>query len=414
MSAPQLDRIDDLEVLQRLESGSEVIALSLNQLERSAVETFEEAHLEEKLDPQLADVVHGCRQPRVERSCAGGSDAMDVAARAGVTPLGCHRFGEAVFDESIERPVDQRAADRQHTPYRPIAIEFSSDCEAVSSLPGQDPEDRVFRGRWLRLGVRSHTVTIYSLVVTRRTRHLLLCIVVFSVVACGSDQGSQEEVLVSAAASLTDLFTDIEKRYESAHPSVDLIVNFGGTSALREQIIEGAPVDVFASADTANMDVLVDRDLVEGDPQVFAVNRLTIAVSPDNPGGVHSLEDLSDGALLVGLCAEEVPCGRLAREVLANAGVSPAIDSNEPDVRALLTKIELGELDVGLVYATDVLSAQDRVDSIPITEDVNATTQYPIASLSASPNGSSATAFIAWLLSEEAQSIIADHGFGLP
>ena len=234
-------------------------------------------------------------------------------------------------------------------------------------------------------------------------------------VGCGSTTGATtDEVVISAAASLTDLFTEMERAYEADHPPIDLILNFGGSSTLREQIIEGAPVDVFASADQGNMALLVDRGLLDDDPVVFATNRMTIAVAPGNPGGVSGLADLGDESLLVGLCAEEVPCGRLAREVLSNADVQPAIDSDEPDVRALLGKIEVGELDVGLVYVTDVEASDGRVEGIAVSSDVNVSTEYPIAILDGTSNRSAAADFVEWVLGDVGRQIIGDNGFGLP
>lgn len=253
-----------------------------------------------------------------------------------------------------------------------------------------------------------------GLIVSNWVRLSLLVVASLVVASCGSDQESAGEVLVSAAASLTDLFTEMEESYESEHPGVDVIVNFGGSPALREQIIQGAPVDVFASADLANMEALVERNLVGGEPQVFASNQLQIAVPSGNPGGVSGVSDFGDDALLVGLCAEEVPCGRLAREVLANAGVMAAVDSNEPDVRALLTKIELGELDLGIVYVTDVMASEGSVEGIAIPDEVNVATEYPIAVLSDAPNSDLADDFVSWVTSDDGAAIVAEYGFRLP
>ncbi len=221
------------------------------------------------------------------------------------------------------------------------------------------------------------------------------------------------ELLVSAAASLTDAFGDLEAAFEEAHPDVDIMLNLGASSALREQILEGAPADVFASANASNMDQVVEADEAS-ESKVFATNRLQIAVPPGNPGGLAGLDDFADEALLIGLCEEEVPCGDFGRQALENAGVTPSIDTNEPDVRALLTKIEADELDAGIVYVTDVASTDGGVEGIDIPDELNVLAEYPIAALSSAPNPDAAAAFVAFVLSEEGQAILAEYGFGAP
>lgn len=230
---------------------------------------------------------------------------------------------------------------------------------------------------------------------------LAACSLVFG--ACTG--GNAHEIVVSAASSLTGVFSEMKAAFEAEHPDTNVILNFGGSSALREQILEGAPVDVFASANTVTMDqvaALVDV------PSVFAINRLAIAVPTDNPGGVSSLADFGRPELLIGLCSQAVPCGSLARVALADANVEPAVDSDEPDVRALLTKIEAGELDAGIVYATDVLGAD--VGGIPL----DVATEYPIAALIDAPNPRGAADFLTFVLSDVGQAILQSHGFGTP
>ncbi|MGH8915010.1 MAG: molybdate ABC transporter substrate-binding protein, partial [Acidimicrobiia bacterium] len=200
----------------------------------------------------------------------------------------------------------------------------------------------------------------------------------------------------------------------AANPGVDVILNLAGSSALREQILEGAPVDVFASANTSNMDQVVEAGEVAGEPEIFAYNLLQIAVPAGNPAGVTSLGDFADEELLIGLCAEDVPCGEFARTAIENAGVVPAVDSNEPDVRALLTKIEAGELDAGVTYVTDVESTGGSVEGVDIPEDVNVVAEYPIATLADAPNPDAAAAFVAFVLSDEGQSILTSYGFTSP
>ncbi|MEX1279606.1 MAG: molybdate ABC transporter substrate-binding protein [Acidimicrobiia bacterium] len=241
----------------------------------------------------------------------------------------------------------------------------------------------------------------------------LLTAAVLATAACGGD-GVEDEILVSAAASLTDAFGEVARAFEAANPGTDVVLNLAGSSALREQILEGAPADVFASANRSNMDGLVDADAVTGEPRIFARNRMQIAVPAGNPAGVEGLDDLGDDALLIGLCAEEVPCGGFGREVLANAGVDPAVDTDEPDVRSLLTKLELGELDAGLTYVTDVVSAGGGVEGIEIPDDVNVVADYPIAVLAGAPNPDGAAAFVEFVLSGEGAEILRGFGFDTP
>lgn len=248
-----------------------------------------------------------------------------------------------------------------------------------------------------------------------KVRVALVMALLVVLAACGDDGGTVEgELLVSAAASLTDAFAEVEAAFEEANPDVDVLLNLGASSALREQILEGAPADVFASANTSNMDQVVEAGEVEDEPEIFVLNLLQIAVPSGNPGGVTGLDDFARDELLIGLCAEEVPCGDFAREALANAGVTPAIDTNEPDVRALLTKIEAGELDAGITYVTDVASTGGSVDGIDIPEDDNVIAEYPIARLTNAPNPDAAAAFVEFVLSDEGQAILAGYGFTSP
>lgn len=220
-------------------------------------------------------------------------------------------------------------------------------------------------------------------------------------------------ITVFAAASLTDAFDEIDAAFEDANPGVTIEVNFGASSALREQILAGAPADVFASANTSNMDQIVEAGAASG-PVDFVTNLLEIAVPAGNDAGVSGLADFANADLLIGLCAEEVPCGEFGREALANSGVTPSVDTNEPDVRSLLTKIEAGELDAGIVYVTDVTAAGDTVEGIDIPADENVTATYPIASLTDTTNTEVADAFVAFVLSEDGQDILTSFGFGAP
>lgn len=233
--------------------------------------------------------------------------------------------------------------------------------------------------------------------------------------AGGADGGaSADTILVFAAASLTDAFADIADAFEAAHPGASVELNLAGSSSLREQVLAGAPADVFAAADPAIVDELIDAGEVDDEPTVFATNRLAIAVPVGNPGAVAGLADFGNPELLIGLCAEPVPCGSLAREALASAGVEPAVDTEEPDVRALLTKIEAGELDAALVYRSDVATAADRVEGIELGSDGGPVASYPIAVLAGADDPVLADAFVAFVLGDEGRAILARHGFGPP
>jgi molybdate transport system substrate-binding protein len=227
----------------------------------------------------------------------------------------------------------------------------------------------------------------------------------------GGGEGVDGTVTVFAAASLTDAFDDITTAFEEAYPEASVEPSYAGSSDLARQIEEGAPADVFASADTINMDRVVESGDVTASPAEFAQNVLEIAVPAGNPGQVEGLDDFARDELLVGLCAEEVPCGRFGREVLANAGITPAQDTDEPDVRALLTKLEAGDLDVGLVYRSDVQAAGETVEGIEIPDDDNVVATYPIAPVATSGNPDASQAFLDFVLSEEGQRILVDHGF---
>ncbi len=226
--------------------------------------------------------------------------------------------------------------------------------------------------------------------------------------------GVEGTITVFAAASLTDVFEELGAAFEEANPDATVEFSFGPSSGLVTQITEGAPADVIATAATSNMEDLVEADALDGDPTTFATNYLELAVPPGNPGEVTGLDDLANPDLVVGLCAEEVPCGKFAREMLANNDVEPSIDTNEEDVRALLTKVEAGEVDVGVVYRTDVQAAGDAVEGIEIPDDENVVATYPIATTAEAANAEGAQAFIDFVLSDEGQAALAAAGFEAP
>ncbi len=234
--------------------------------------------------------------------------------------------------------------------------------------------------------------------------------------ACSDDGDADADrttLTVFAAASLTTTFEELEKTFEAEHPDVDVKLSFGGSSDLVAQLTEGAEADVLASADTKNMDKLVDAGLTDGEPVEFATNTLTIAVPPGNPAGVQDLADLGHDDLSVVLCAPEVPCGNAALEVAEAAGVTLAPDSEEQSVTDVLGKIESGEGDAGLVYVTDVTAAGDRVEGIAFPESADVVNHYPIAVVADTPRTELAREWVDLVLGD-GQAVLAAAGFGPP
>lgn len=248
---------------------------------------------------------------------------------------------------------------------------------------------------------------------------LAAALTVITTAACGSDPAAGEggiggEVVVFAAASLTESFTQIGEDFEAANPGVTVTLNFAGSSTLAQQINEGAPADVFAAANPETMARVTDAGNAAGTPTRFARNQLVIAVPAGNPEGIAELADLAQPDLQVAICAEQVPCGAAAQAVLAAAGVAFAPATFERDVRAALTKLTLGEVDAALVYQTDVAVAESDVDGIDFPEAAGAVNDYPIVVLGQAPNPSTAAAFVDYVLAAEGQAVLAAAGFQPP
>jgi molybdate transport system substrate-binding protein len=235
------------------------------------------------------------------------------------------------------------------------------------------------------------------------------------VVSCGSsDSSSSGDITVFAAASLTAAFTELGDAFTVDNPGTEVTLSFAGSSDLVAQIIEGAPVDVFASADLANMTKLSTAGLDGDDPVVFASNVAEIIVEPGNPKGITGLADLADEDLVVVQCAPEVPCGAYAEKIFANAGVMVTPASFEENVKAVVTKVTLGEADAGIVYRTDVIAAGDRAGGVVISDDVNVVAEYPIVLTADAANPDEARAFIDFVRSAAGQAILAKFGFSSP
>jgi molybdate transport system substrate-binding protein len=220
-------------------------------------------------------------------------------------------------------------------------------------------------------------------------------------------------VNVFAAASLQEAFTTLGQQFEAAHPGTKIVFNFGPSSGLATQITAGAPADVYASASTTNMDQVV-KAAAATSPTNFASNVMEIAVPPSNPANVTGLSDLAKPTVKVALCQKAVPCGVTAAKVFTKAKLTVTPVTQEIDVKAVLTKVSLGEVDAGVVYVTDVRAARAKVKGIMIPVDVNASTKYPIATLTKAPNKATAQAFTAYVLSADGARVLSADGFAKP
>jgi molybdate transport system substrate-binding protein len=220
-------------------------------------------------------------------------------------------------------------------------------------------------------------------------------------------------ITVFAAASLTESFTQLGKQFEAAHPGDTVKFSFGPSSGLATQITSGAPADVFASAAPGNMDDVVNAGDASS-PQNFAKNIMEVATPPDNPGNVESVKDLADDSVKVALCQPQVPCGVVAAEVFKNAGITVKPVTLQPDVKSVLTQVETGNVDAGMVYVTDVQAAGSKVNGVTIPASDNASTLYPIATINSSKHKSIAQAFLNYVLSPAGQQVLAAAGFEKP
>ncbi|MEU6860425.1 molybdate ABC transporter substrate-binding protein [Glycomyces sp. NPDC046736] len=230
----------------------------------------------------------------------------------------------------------------------------------------------------------------------------------------GDDTSSGEApttLTVFAAASLTEAFTEIGEQFEAEHDGVTVEFNFAASSDLAAQITEGAPADVFASADEKNMDKVVEAGAAE-DPQTFALNQLVIAVPEGNPDGVTGLADLA--GLDFAACAPEVPCGTAAQTSIDTAALDLTPVTYEADVKSTLQKLVLGEVDAALVYRTDAIAAEGDVDAVEYPESSSAQNTYPITALAEAPNSDLAIEFAKFVLGDQAQAVLEAAGFQDP
>ncbi len=282
---------------------------------------------------------------------------------------------------------------------------------------------------------RRALVGVSSLLKLAGTGVLLSGVLVFGVLALGggcavggdeSPPGPESAALhgglhVLVAASLLPVTEVLAAEFERTHPSVEVLIWGAGSSALREQVLAGAPADVFIPADPSHFEAIRNDIGLAGTPVVVARNSLVLAVpassdtasNNSNNTDIASLADLSRRELLIGLCAAEVPCGAHARAGLSRAGIKPATDTDEPNVRALVTKLAAGELDAAVVYASDAHTVEG-IKSLGWTAGAAPETVYEAAVLTGAPNPATAAAFVKFLLSAAAQNALANHGFRVP
>jgi len=236
--------------------------------------------------------------------------------------------------------------------------------------------------------------------------------------ACGGSDGPAQRpdgalsgsLTVLAASSLTEAFDEIGRRFEAANRDVDVTFGYDASSTLAQQVVNGAPADVLATADEVTMQEAAAGGAVDA-PALFTRNRLAILVRAGNPENVGRLADLARPGLVVVLCAEQVPCGRFSFTVLERAGVRVRPMSLEPNVKGVVSKVMLGEADAGIAYATDALDAGQAVEAVVIPDAQNVVAAYPIAVVRSAPNRAAATALVDYVRSPAGQAVLESFGF---
>ena len=229
----------------------------------------------------------------------------------------------------------------------------------------------------------------------------------------GTPAVEEQTLTVLAAASLRDVFAELAQGFEAEHDGVTVALSFAGSADLADQLLAGSPGDVFASADTTNMDRVVEGGDA-ADPVVFATNTLTVVVPPGNPGGVTSFADLAREDLKVVVCAAEVPCGAATAKVEAAAGTTIHRVSEESSVTDVLAKVTADEADAGLVYVTDATLAGDDVEVVDVVETQSVVNTYPIAVTSGASDAALAREWLELVTGPVGQAALAKAGFGAP
>ena len=231
----------------------------------------------------------------------------------------------------------------------------------------------------------------------------------------GGGAGADDESLtVLAAASLSGTFAELEQAFHEEHPGVDVRLSFDSSATLAGQVVEGAPADVLATADEQTMESVVAAGATDGRPTAFASNRLVLVVPDDNPARIHSVADLDANGVDYVVCVPSAPCGHIAVAALDEAGIDAPAASEEADVKAVLSKVMLGEADAGLVYATDALDAGESVRTFEISSSPATTTRYFVAALRDAASPELARDWVELVLSKRGQKVLDDAGFGSP
>jgi molybdate transport system substrate-binding protein len=241
---------------------------------------------------------------------------------------------------------------------------------------------------------------------------LAACALVLTTLAGCSDDDSKKKLTIFAASSLTGTFTTLEKQFEADHSDVDVVLSFGSSTTLAEQITAGAPADVIATADEKSITVVKDADQLAEAPTQFATNTLVIAVPAGNPGSVTGVDSLNTVDFVA--CDPSAPCGAAAATMLSNAGITAQPKTFEPDVATTLATVESGEVDAGIVCVTDATGAGDKVTAVQIPDDDNVTNPYFIATVKDSGASSLADEWVALVTGPEGRSVLAEAGFGKP
>lgn len=250
-------------------------------------------------------------------------------------------------------------------------------------------------------------------------------LVVFGLAACSGGSGgsgasggsggsgtTNTQLTVFAASSLTEAFDRLATAFEHAHPGVKVVVSYDSSTTLADQIVQGAPADVIATADGTSMSAVTAKHLLAGRPTKFATNTLVVATPRNNPAHVTSVRDLQHAFYVV--CDPSAPCGAAAREILRKAGVTNSPRSFEPDVKSVLSKLSLGVADAGLVYVSDATTAGNQIDSFPIPATLNVVNPYFIGVVAASSHRQLAAQWVHLVTSAAGQAVLRKDGFGRP
>lgn len=236
--------------------------------------------------------------------------------------------------------------------------------------------------------------------------------------ACGSESSGnsadseQTTLVVLAASSLTEAFGELETSYETEHTDIDVQLSYDSSSTLAQQVLEGAPADVLATADAQTMASVTDESLTEGEPVPFATNTLTLVTPPDDPGGISDVSDLDSPDVSFAVCVPDAPCGQAAQALLDLDGVTAAATTEQDNVRSVLTQVTTGQVDAGVVYVTDAQATGDQVRTVAIDNASEVVNSYPIAVLAEASDPAAAQDWVDLVTSSQGQQVLTSYGFG--